>query len=325
MAIDIRLINIVSPNEFALSYKSGVTIGDLYNGFIRYPDTGTTYSGGTTGITISGVNFDYGQQYWIKIEDKTNGSFIIENINVFNAGFFVSPNINCVSPTPSGTPITPTPTPTITLTPTNTSTPLITPSNTMTQTPTITITPSITPTITPSNTPAPSQFLFKQFENICAGGFCYMPISVYNYYVGLYGASFFQVNDKFYDSFNHANIYKFIGDYILYNNNPSCVLNYVTKTTDPCAVYYAYYTIEYVYRVGRWTENYQRTVSNVNELTYPYINRFYSGNNGIEDCVFKVLSYSGIDIEGNYLITYMYDPGEELISAFPGPDTFPPI
>lgn len=253
MAIDIRLINIVSPNEFTLSYKSGVTIGNLYNGFTRYPDTGTTYSGGTTGITISGVNFDYSQQYWIKIEDITNGSFIIENINTYSEDYFSGLTLNCVTPTPTPTPITPTPTPTITMTNTLTPTPTITPTITPTVTVTPTRTPAFTPSITPSPTSAPGETTYQEFLNICTNEYCYMTMEQFDLIEGLYnnptGGTYFQIGSKYYGDTldDHTKIYEYIGTYILYDT-PSCIMTSATLTTDTC-----YRTLSWINTDGQTT------------------------------------------------------------------------
>lgn len=152
--LKIILNNIDSPNDFNLFYKKGPSVGNLYTGFNFY----NSYSGGTTYIEINNLD-DFGEQYWFKIEDVTNQSFIIENIAIFESEVCPEP-----SPTPTPTPTmgtTPTPTPTIGLTstptptmaePTATSTPTLTSTPGTTSTPTPTIVPTSTPTLTSTPT-----------------------------------------------------------------------------------------------------------------------------------------------------------------------------
>lgn len=85
--LKIKIGNIISPNVFVVSYKSGNGVGNVNTDFIPY---GTTYSGGTTEIVMSGLDLKYGEQYWIKIEDLVNGSFIIENIYIHENNYFIS-------------------------------------------------------------------------------------------------------------------------------------------------------------------------------------------------------------------------------------------
>lgn len=160
-SLKIYIKNISSPNNFVLSYKKGNSVGNVNSGFTPYGvlPSGTTYSGGTTEIIVSGLNLEYGEQYWIKLEDLVNGSFIIENIIIHYEDYF---NSICIPPVTS-TP-TPTPTPTPGSSPTPTSTPTgtigVTPTTTPTNTPTPTTTPSLgaspTPTATPTTTPTPT-------------------------------------------------------------------------------------------------------------------------------------------------------------------------
>lgn len=84
-AIKINIRNISSPNDFIVSYKSGNSVGNVNDNFIPY---GTTYTGGTTELSITGLDLKYGEQYWIKIEDLVNGSFIIENIYIHENNYF---------------------------------------------------------------------------------------------------------------------------------------------------------------------------------------------------------------------------------------------
>lgn len=161
MELSIKLNNIVPPERiYSVSYKMGDRVGDLNTGFIDY---GTTYCGDISGCTVtivSGVThpLSFDEQYWVKLTDIVNGSFIIENVYTHNLDYY---NSIC-TPTPTVTPtMTPTPNPTPnstpTITPTMTPTPGLSPTPTPTQTPDPTVTPTITPTITetPTNTPTP--------------------------------------------------------------------------------------------------------------------------------------------------------------------------
>lgn len=172
--LKIYIKSIVSPNNFSLSYKKGNNVGNLNSGFTPYGilPTGTTYSGGTTEIIVSGLSLIYGEQYWIKIDDLVNRSFIVENIIIHEEDYFNSICVPVVTATPTvtNTPgASPTTTPTITSspivgTPNPTSTPTLTPTETpspgttptMTVTPTVTETPTLTSTPVPTSTPAPT-------------------------------------------------------------------------------------------------------------------------------------------------------------------------
>jgi len=180
MSLKVRLANIISPNDFTISYKTGRTPGDITVGFTSY---GSVYSGGTTEVIISGVTINYETQYWFKLTDIVTDGYCITNLYTHVDDYFPcilvsltpTPSLSELSPsaTPSVTPsqseISPLVTPTVTpsqseisplitpsVTPTITATPSITP--TVTETPLITSTPSITPTITetPSITATPS-------------------------------------------------------------------------------------------------------------------------------------------------------------------------
>lgn len=85
--LKINIDNIRSQNDFIVSYKSGNSVGNVNTDFIPY---GATYPGGTTEIVMSGLDLKYGEQYWIKIEDLVNGSFIIENIYIHENNYFIS-------------------------------------------------------------------------------------------------------------------------------------------------------------------------------------------------------------------------------------------
>lgn len=138
MSLYIRLYNIVSPNNFSVYYKSSENLGNVNSDFTFYG----SYSGTTTGLTISDSELTLNTKYWIKIIDDVTGKYIIENIYTHESCFY-----DCfdVTPTPTNTS---TPTQTPTQTPTNTSTPTQTPTNTPTNTPTPTITPETQPCIT---------------------------------------------------------------------------------------------------------------------------------------------------------------------------------
>ena len=157
--LKINLTNLVSPNDFIVSYKSGESIGNLNTGFTRYPNDERVFDGGTTEIIVSGITLIYGEQYWFKIEEyntgRTDNPFIIENINTHNEEYFT---YFCPAPIPTPTPTltsTPasTPTPTPTLTPTLTSTPTLTATDGTLPTPTAT--PTLTPTLTSTPTATP--------------------------------------------------------------------------------------------------------------------------------------------------------------------------
>lgn len=149
--LKINLTNIVSPNDFIVSYKKGESVGNLNTGFTRYPDNSTIYTGLTSTIIVSGITLNYGDQYWFKIEEyntgRTDNPFVIENIHIHNEEYFT---YYCPEPVP-----TPTPTPTSGPVPTPTATPTLTP--TLTSTPTLTATngtiPDPTPTPTVTSTP----------------------------------------------------------------------------------------------------------------------------------------------------------------------------
>lgn len=91
-SLKIYIKNISSPNNFVLSYKKGNNVGNVNSGFTPYGvlPTGTTYPEGTTEIIVSGLTLEYGEQYWIKIEDLVNGSFIVENIYIHDNNYFTS-------------------------------------------------------------------------------------------------------------------------------------------------------------------------------------------------------------------------------------------
>jgi len=168
MALELRLNNIQSPNDFTLYYKSGPTVGSLTNGFTQY---GGTYAGGTSTITITGASFSFDTVYWIKLLDSVTGRYIVENLKFQPLEFY-----NIVLPIPTQTPTTtptltstPTSTPTLTPTSTATTTPVSTQTSTTTDTPTPTptidvptSTPTLTLTSTPTVTPTTSEILYTE-------------------------------------------------------------------------------------------------------------------------------------------------------------------
>jgi hypothetical protein len=137
MSLVIKLKNIVSPNPFTVSYKSGITPYPLDSGFTSY---GGTYSAGTTFVNISGVTINFNITYWFKITDTVTNRYIIENIETNDPIAYtnccpqpeginaVCVAIACNPPTgvsaicSDGVTPTPTPTPTATATPTPTPT-----------------------------------------------------------------------------------------------------------------------------------------------------------------------------------------------------------
>jgi len=153
-----------------------IEIDGFFKVFIKhnvapYPKTGDTwtdygllldidsYDGSIINeMILSGdtYDFEYGEVYWIKIQDIDNSEkYIIKNVKINDeiAYRFAIPS---PSITPSITPsisISPTITPSIT--PSISISPTITPSITPTRTPSISISPTITPSITPSITPIP--------------------------------------------------------------------------------------------------------------------------------------------------------------------------
>jgi hypothetical protein len=115
MSLYIRLHNIISPNNFSLYYKSGESVGNPNSGFTYY----NTYTGGTTGLVISGVTLSLNTKYWIKIVDDVTKKYIIENIYTHESCYY-----DCFDATQTPTPTkTPTQTPTIPTTQTQTPTP----------------------------------------------------------------------------------------------------------------------------------------------------------------------------------------------------------
>ncbi len=172
MSLVIKLKNIVSPNPFTVSYKSGITPYPLDSGFTSY---GGTYSAGTTFVNISGVTLNFNTTYWFKITDTVTNRYIIENIETNDPIAYTNccpqpEDINavCVSiicNPPTGVSaicsdgVTPTPTPT------PTATPICNPptgvsaicSDGVTPTPT----PTPTPTVTPTPTPNPVTWYFN--------------------------------------------------------------------------------------------------------------------------------------------------------------------
>lgn len=147
--LKINITNINSPNPFKISYKSGDSVYPL-SGYTYY-NNGFIYSGGTTGVTLSG-DFLFNTQYWIKIEDtvlKTVDSdgktliprYIVENIYT---GDPIKYKDCCSAPI------------NVTVQIVDLDSPSPTPTTTPTPTPSMYISPSPTPTITPTPSPSPS-------------------------------------------------------------------------------------------------------------------------------------------------------------------------
>jgi hypothetical protein len=163
MSLNVRLHSIVTTNEFSVYYKSGDTLGNPNSGFTYY----NSYTGGTTGLVISGVTLSLNTKYWIKIVDEVTKKYIIENIYTHESCFY-----DCFdttpTPTPTKTSVTPTPTKTSGLT------------NTPTPTPTKTI-GGTTPT--PTQTPTSSGTCNKIKDLVVSGteilGEAYLRIQIY--------------------------------------------------------------------------------------------------------------------------------------------------
>jgi len=103
--LKINVTNIQSTNPFTVSYKMGSSPYPLDSGYTSYNGV---YSGGTSEVDITG-NFNFGEEYWIKISDTIyTDRYIIQNILLNNSIAYQA----CLYPTltPSPTP-TPTPTP----------------------------------------------------------------------------------------------------------------------------------------------------------------------------------------------------------------------
>jgi len=143
MSLYIRLHNIISPNNFSLYYKSGESVGNPNSGFTYY----NSYTGGTTGLVISGATFSFNTKYWIKIVDDVTKKYIIENIYTHESCFY-----DCFD---------------VTQTPTPTQTPTI--PSTQTQTPTQTPTP--TPTKATVDSCVQVSYVLKQVDNLGCGIF----------------------------------------------------------------------------------------------------------------------------------------------------------
>lgn len=149
----VRIHGFEVENDFEVYYSTGITPG---SGFTQYNGT---YASSTTEITLTGLSYD--TQYWVKIVDTVNGSYIIENIRTHGIAHFLDEcSASGVTPTP--TPPTPTPTITPTITgATPTPTPTVTPTFAYVapdpDTPTPTMTPTVSQTVTPTYTPTPTQ------------------------------------------------------------------------------------------------------------------------------------------------------------------------
>lgn len=167
MGLVIKLNNIISPNAFTVSYKTGPNPYPLDSGFTSF---GGTYSAGTTLVVVSGITINFNSTYWFKITDTTTNRYIIENVETNDP---IAYTTCCEVPTGISAvcviPTTPTPTPTATPTPTPTVVCDV-PTNitafcsdaTPTPTPTPTATPTVTPTPTPTTTATTYEYYYAQ-------------------------------------------------------------------------------------------------------------------------------------------------------------------
>ncbi len=163
MGLVIKLNNIISPNAFTVSYKTGPNPYPLDSGFTSY---GGTYSAGTTLVVVSGITINFNSSYWFKITDNVTNRYIIENVETNDPIAYMSccpipvataicyhecyppsnVDADCIGLTP-----TPTPTPTpVCDVPTDVTAECTTIEPTQTPTPTPTATPTPTPTSTPT-------------------------------------------------------------------------------------------------------------------------------------------------------------------------------
>ena len=101
MGLVIKIKNILSTNNFKLFYRVGRTPGSSFEQsspswgtqYTRIPSVGGIFNESETTISIDLINSEidtnpYGKQYWFKILDDLNGSFIIENIYVHDEIFY---------------------------------------------------------------------------------------------------------------------------------------------------------------------------------------------------------------------------------------------
>lgn len=165
MGLVIKLNNIISPNAFTVSYKTGPNPYPLDSGFTSY---GGTYSAGTTLVVVSGITINFNSSYWFKITDNVTNRYIIENVETNDPIAYMSccpipvataicyhecyppsnVDADCIGLTP-----TPTPTPTpVCDVPTDVTAECTTIEPTQTPTPTPTATPTPTPTPLPNTT-----------------------------------------------------------------------------------------------------------------------------------------------------------------------------
>jgi hypothetical protein len=80
----IKISGITVENDFEVYYKvGGATPEDHVTGYIKH---NSTFSSNTTEINV--VVTEYNQQYWFKILDTVNGSYIIENIKTHGLQYF---------------------------------------------------------------------------------------------------------------------------------------------------------------------------------------------------------------------------------------------
>ena len=87
--LTIELTNTIpSDRTYDVYIKKGGQVGDLNSGFVLYG----SFSGSTYTISNPTPPLVYGEQYWIKIKDKSNNSFIVENIFIHDNTYFTT---NC--------------------------------------------------------------------------------------------------------------------------------------------------------------------------------------------------------------------------------------
>ncbi len=169
MGLVIKLNNIISPNAFTVSYKTGPNPYPLDSGFTSF---GGTYSAGTTLVVVSGITINFNSTYWFKITDTVTNRYIIENIETNDP---IAYTTCCEVPTGISAvcviPTTPTPTPTATPTPTPTIACEV-PTDITAYCSDESITPTPTPTATPTPTPTPTETMAQLYWTITenAGG-----------------------------------------------------------------------------------------------------------------------------------------------------------
>lgn len=86
--LSIELTNTIPTGRtYNVYIKKGNNVGSLSSGFEFY-DSFTNTTGNFT-ISNPTTPFVYGEQYWIKIEDDINKSFIIENVYLNDEQYFL--------------------------------------------------------------------------------------------------------------------------------------------------------------------------------------------------------------------------------------------